>query len=82
MMTRMGLYYERYGNTLKTDAVAMGAHYVTKYETAWYRVRAIQEENNMVLCFFIDDGDELSLLQGDLYQLKREFASVQAQVGC
>lgn len=76
----MELYYERYGDTTKAKTVTLGAHYVTKYENAWYRVRAIEDENLKVLCFFIDDGDELLVLKNDLYQLKREFAMEQAQV--
>lgn len=80
MMTRMELYYERYGDNIKANTVTLGAHYVTKYENAWYRVRAIDVENLKVLCFFIDDGDELLILKTDLYQLKREFATEQAQV--
>lgn len=79
-MTRMELNYGIYGSSIKAENITMGSHYVTKYESIWYRVRAIEEENSEVLCFFIDDGDELSVLKEDLYQLKREFASTQAQV--
>lgn len=75
----MEYYYLQNGDTIKAKTVASGAHYVTKYENAWYRVRAIRVEELEVLCFFIDDGDELLVSKNDLYQLKREFAAEQAQ---
>lgn len=80
MMTRMELYYERYGKNIKAETVTMGAYYVTNYDNAWYRVRTLEADNSEVQCFFIDYGDELCVPKSDLYLLKREFATAQAQV--
>lgn len=80
MMGRMELHYERYGNKIKAETVRVGAYYVTKYDNSWFRVRAIKDEDTEVLCFFIDDGDELSVSKSNLYKLKREYAVAQAQV--
>lgn len=42
------------------------------------RVLKVNEED--VNCFFIDYGDEMAVLKTDIFVLKREYATSQAQV--
>ncbi|CAH0548702.1 unnamed protein product [Brassicogethes aeneus] len=79
MSIRMEKFYNAHAQSHKVTEVDAGRYYVANFDGGWYRVRAVNVDSSDVTCFFIDYGDETLLQKDNLYQLKREFATCQAQ---
>ncbi|XP_973071.2 tudor domain-containing protein 7 isoform X1 [Tribolium castaneum] len=80
MTQNMESYYESYKTELKAKMINAGSCYVIQNEGLWIRVRVLKTpENGYVDCFLIDYGEELSISIDNVYLLKRQFATEQAQ---
>ncbi|CAH1996525.1 unnamed protein product [Acanthoscelides obtectus] len=78
-MGRMELYYARNHASLKPDNITKNCYYAAEYEGTWFRVRVLETNETEVMCFLIDFGEEIAIPRKNIYQLKREFATSQAQ---
>uniref|UniRef100_A0A6P7FEB4 Tudor domain-containing protein 7-like isoform X2 n=1 Tax=Diabrotica virgifera virgifera TaxID=50390 RepID=A0A6P7FEB4_DIAVI len=79
MISSMEEYYENNLENLHAVNINPKGYYVANFNNNWFRVRAIEVNETNVKCFYIDFGDEVTLLKEQLYQLKREFAFCEAQ---
>ncbi|XP_060532697.1 tudor domain-containing protein 7A-like isoform X2 [Cylas formicarius] len=79
MMGRMELYYSSREDNLKAFNIVASGYYVAKVDGCYFRVRAVSVTDNEVNCFCIDYGDEVMVHKTDIFELKREYATTQAQ---
>ncbi|KAL3271551.1 hypothetical protein HHI36_022028 [Cryptolaemus montrouzieri] len=79
MTLLMEPYYNEEGQNHKVENIQLGSFYVASYDSNWYRVRALEIQDNSVNCFLIDFGDEYLIDKNNLYDIRREFATSQAQ---
>ncbi|XP_044261452.1 tudor domain-containing protein 7-like isoform X2 [Tribolium madens] len=80
MTETMETFYNNYKTELKANVVNSGSCYVIQHEGSWIRVRALKiPEHGIVDCFLIDYGEEVHVSIDNVYLLKRQFATEQAQ---
>ncbi|XP_066258782.1 tudor domain-containing protein 7A isoform X1 [Euwallacea similis] len=79
MLGRMQVYYQQHQTQVVADLILPDNYYVAKYEDSYYRVRVLKITDNQIDCFFIDFGDEMAVKETDMFKLKREFATSEAQ---
>lgn len=75
----MDEYYSRHREREKAATIEVGGYYVAINDGVWCRVRVFEIRKDDVSCFCIDYGDEWIVSRQALYQLKRNFASLEAQ---
>lgn len=81
MLTQLELIYDTHSANYKAEIVKEGGYFIAKSDDdTWLRVRVLDVTDYEVNCFCIDTGDEITVTQDQVYQLKREFAVEQAQV--
>lgn len=71
-------YYKN--KTVRPLKINIGGFYAAFFDDTWCRVRVLQVQENEIMCFFIDFGDEYLLARSQIYVLHRQFARHQAQV--
>lgn len=81
MMDRLQIYYQGHESELTPKTISPAGYYIAKLEDEYFRVRTVKinEDEETVECFFIDFGDEVNIPKCDIFELTREYASVQAQ---
>ncbi|XP_044764017.1 tudor domain-containing protein 7A isoform X2 [Coccinella septempunctata] len=79
MITKMENYYNEESSKLQAKDIQVGSYYVANYDSNWYRVRALEVQEQCVNCFLIDFGDEYLIQKSMVCNIKREFAMSPAQ---
>ncbi|XP_066149149.1 tudor domain-containing protein 7A isoform X2 [Euwallacea fornicatus] len=79
MLGRMQVYYQQHQDQVAADLILPDNCYVAKYEDSYCRVRTLKITDNQIDCFFIDFGDEMVVKETDIFKLKKEFATSEAQ---